>query len=231
MLSEMKTVERIRARELRQVEGRSVQEIARIVGVSRSSVSLWVRDIEMTPEQHAALFARNPAYNRQRVGAEAKIVKYRAIRAQSQEDGRAIARRGDAFHVAGCMLYWAEGGKKRNVAHLSNSDPEVVRFFVRFVRRYFDVRDDGFRVTCNLFADHLERQSEIERFWLETLSLSESSLCKSIVNVYSKYSQKKRMNMLPYGTCRVSIYQTHIVQHIYGAIQEYGGFDRPEWLD
>jgi hypothetical protein len=24
---------------------------------------------------------------------------------------------------------------------------------------------------------------------------------------------------------------SQVVQHIYGAIQEYGGFDRPEWLD
>jgi len=51
------------------------------------------------------------------------------------------------------------------------------------------------------------------------------------VNVYSKYSQKKRRNVLPYGTSGVSVCRTRIVQTIYGAIQEYGGFDRPEWLD
>jgi hypothetical protein len=39
------------------------------------------------------------------------------------------------------------------------------------------------------------------------------------------------MNRLPYGTCRLSVHSTAIVQHIYGAIQEYAGFDRPEWLD
>jgi hypothetical protein len=51
------------------------------------------------------------------------------------------------------------------------------------------------------------------------------------VNVYSKYSLKKRANKLPYGTCRVVVYRTRVVQSIYGAIQEYGGFDRPAWLD
>ena len=51
------------------------------------------------------------------------------------------------------------------------------------------------------------------------------------MNVYSKYSQKKRRNMLPFGTCKVSVHRTQIVQTIYGAIQEYGGFERPEWLD
>jgi hypothetical protein len=46
-----------------------------------------------------------------------------------------------------------------------------------------------------------------------------------------KYSLKKRANRLPHGTCRVTICRTAIVQHIYGAIQEYAGFERPEWLD
>ena len=83
----------------------------------------------------------------------------------------------------------------------------------------------------HLFADHAERQREIESFWLERLELPRECLQKSVVNRYSKYSQKKRMNRLPYGTCRLYVGSTRIVQHIYGAIQEYGGFDRPEWLD
>ena len=84
------------------------------------------------------------------------------------------------------MLYWAEGSKTRNVAQITNSDPEVVRFFVEFLRQYFVLPDDRFSVTCNLFADHLARQGEVEHFWLETLRLPPSSLRKSIVNVYSK---------------------------------------------
>jgi len=156
---------------MRRDEGRSIREIAEIVEVSKSSVSLWVRDIELTADQHAALFARNPAYNGQRVGAEAKIAKYRAIREEYQQRGRALALQGDPFFAAGCMLYWAEGRKSRTTAQMTNSDPppEVLRFFVAFLRRYFGVVDDQFAVTCNLFADHLARQREIEQFWLDTL--------------------------------------------------------------
>jgi hypothetical protein len=60
--------------------------------------------------------------------------------------------------------------------------------------------------------------------------LPRSCLRKSIVNVYSKYSQKKRCNKLPYGTCKVAYCDTAVAHSIYGAIQEYAGFDRPEWL-
>ena len=91
--------------------------------------------------------------------------------------------------------------------------------------------DSAMRVSCNLFADHLEHQADIEQFWLAELGLPAAALCKSVVNVYSKYSLKKRANKLPYGTCALAVHSTRIVQTIYGSIQEYGGFDRPEWLD
>ena len=128
------------------------------------------------------------------------------------------------------MLYWAEGSKSRNSIKFVNSDPVMVRFFADLLRAYYAVPAEGFRLDCNLFADHVERQLEIERFWLDTLGLPQSCLRKSTVNVYSKHSKKKRQNRLPYGTVRVCVHSTRIVQSIYGSIQEYAAFERPEWL-
>lgn len=129
------------------------------------------------------------------------------------------------------MLYWAEGAKTRNYVNLANSDPELLVTFVDFLRKHFHVRDEDVVVRCNLFADHVEAQHEIEQYWLDRLRLPPSCLRKSHVNVYSKYSRKKRQNKLPYGTCEIRVFSTEIVQTIYGSIQEYGGFERPEWLD
>ncbi|HKA27709.1 MAG TPA: hypothetical protein VKD88_10070 [Gaiellaceae bacterium] len=129
------------------------------------------------------------------------------------------------------MLYWAEGARNRNQLIFTNSDPEMVQVYVSFLRRAFGVERDRVRLTCNLFADHEERQREIEDFWLETAGLSRNSLCRSTVNHYSRHSQKKRKNKLPYGTCRIVVNSTAIAQTIYGSIQELAGFDRPEWLD
>jgi hypothetical protein len=208
-----------------------VKEIARIIGVSRSSVSLWVRDIELTSEQHAALRERNPAYNGQRNGAAENARRGRIRRRRFQQRGRIAARCRNPGHIAGCMLYWAEGSRTRTRVEFVNSDPEMVRFFVRFLREAFGVRSEKFVVTCNLFADHEERQHDIERFWLDLLELPDSCLRKSTVNRYSRYSKKKRKNKLPYGTCRICVHSTEIVQAIYGSIQEFAGFDRPEWVD
>jgi transcriptional regulator with XRE-family HTH domain len=230
MFSEVKTKEPDRAREMRRQEGRSVKEIARLLCVSRSTVSLWVRDIPLTADQQAELERRNPIYNRQLNGAAVNAARGRERRRGYQETGRRLAERASAVYVAGCMLYWAEGAKARHQLRLANADPALIALFVKFLREHFAVSDCDLRIKCHLFADHLQRQEEVEQFWLDLLGLGRSNLQKSYVNVYSRASKKKRANKLPYGTCHVIVNDTKILHEIYGSIQALAGFDRPEWL-
>jgi hypothetical protein len=202
-----------------------MKQIARRLGVSVSSVSLWVRDVELSPEQRLAL--RNKVSG----GWSASARAARRRRQESQQHGRKLVRAADPLFLAACMLYWAEGSKERNSVVFVNSDPEMMAFFRRALTTTFGVPTSKFRVACNLFADHAARQAEIEDFWLEKLELPRSCLRRSIVNVYSTHSKKKRKNRLPYGTCRLVVCDTAVAQAIYGALQEYAGFDRPEWLD
>jgi transcriptional regulator with XRE-family HTH domain len=225
----MKTAERLEARRLRRL-GWSVREIECYLGVSRSSVSLWVRDVQLSEDQVAELQRRSATSPGQLAGAVANVALGVNRRRDYQLEGRERVKDGDWLHLAGCMLFWAEADKHRNSVRLANSDPELLRLFVTFLRRCYDADVTRIGISCNLFADHVARQREIEAFWLRTLGLPSSCLRKSIVNVYSKYSEKKRRNKLPYGTCKVSYNDTHTVQSIYGAIQEYAGFDRPDWL-
>jgi hypothetical protein len=225
----LKTSEQRAARHLRGVHGRTLNELAATLEVAKSSVSLWVRHVELMPEAQARINSRQGLGTL--VSGKRSAERARHVRRGYQREGRERARREDGAYQAGCMLYWAEGAKCRNSVQITNSDPEVLVYFVAFLRKYFGVASNKVRIACHLFADHLEKQHEIEEFWLERLELSGLSLRKSQVNVYSKYSQKKRDGKLPYGTCKLVVDSTQIVQTIYGSIQEYGGFERPAWLD
>jgi transcriptional regulator with XRE-family HTH domain len=231
MFSEVKTREQEQARAMRRDEGKSMKEIAELLNVSKSSVSSWVRDIELTAAQHATLQERNHMHERQRMARAAMSENARRRRLAWQEDGRKRARSADRRYVAGCMLYWAEGSRSRNKLVFTNSDPEMIRLFVEFLQSAFELSARRLRITCNLFADHARRQRELEHFWLQTARLPTGCLCKSTVNRYSRYSKRKRKNKLPYGTCRVAVHSTEVAQTVYGSIQELAGFERPEWLD
>ncbi len=204
-----------------------VKQIARAVDVSLSSVSVWVRDIEVSSEQQAL--------NRARAGAvrgKAWRKRHRETRRTYQQEGRARARFGEPLHLAGCMLYWAEGSKGRNTAQFANSDAAMLRLFKRFTSECFDLEDERFSFKINVYTTNDLSIAEVEDYWLDILGLPRASMRKHVLNHLPTSSSGSRPNKLPYGVCTLSIMRsTRIVQHIYGAIQEYAAFDEPRWLD
>jgi AraC-like DNA-binding protein len=225
----VKVAERERARRLRREDGLPIKVIAAQIGVSSSSVSRWVADVELTPAQEAALRDANPIYNRQRSGTARSSANARLRRVEAQQHGRALAHRGDRLHEIGCMLYWAEGAKNRNQLGFTNADPEMADLFVHFLRRCYGVPPERIAVTVNVHLGNGPTLEEIESWWLTRLGLPRSSLRRSVVNRPSRASQRKRRT-LTYGTVRVAVSSTFIVQSIFGAIQAYAGLRRSEWL-
>jgi AcrR family transcriptional regulator len=227
----VKPEQKAQARALREQDGLSLRDIAERLGVSKASVSLWVRDIELTAEQQAALLSQNPARNGQLLGMRVRRERCRARRVAAQQHGRALARQGDPDHIAGCMLYWAEGSKARNAAQLVNADPDLLTTFLAFLRSSYDVPDERVALSVNCFLGNGLSLDEIQRWWLVRLGLPSGCLRKAVVNRPSAASNGRKGHVLPYGTARLTVHSTFIVQSIYGAIQEYAGIDRPEWLD
>ena len=129
------------------------------------------------------------------------------------------------------MLSWAEGSKSRNVAVLTNSDPDLLKVFVEFLRCCYGVPDEKIALSVNCHLGNGLVLDEIEAWWLSRLGLPSSCLRKATVNRPSTASALRRGHVLPHGTARVAVCDTRIVQSIYGAIQEYAGIERPEWLD
>lgn len=228
-----KPIERARARELR-ADGAPLKRIAAHLGVSVSSVHAWTRDIALTPgereyNQRGPAGPQNPEQIRRRVEAIKKASRSR--RSEYQEQGRQTARAGNPMHLAGCMLYWAEGAKARNALKLTNSDPNLVRFYRQFLDDCFQVPDKKFRVELHVYLGNGLSIDQIESHWMSTLSLPRSCARKHYVNPLPTSSSGRKKNKLPYGVCTLSVHNTQIVQHVFGAIQEYAGFDEPRWLD
>jgi len=225
----MKSVElRQKARKLR-FEGHSLGDIAAQVGVVKSTVSYWVRDIELHDSQILALNEAKRAQLRgQNRGAKANRDKFRAIRQTYQDAGRLRARENPTpLHLMGCMLYWAEGAKGRTEVAFVNSDPEMMLIFCRFLKEELNMPDERLVLQVTSHSLDVEVNEKQNQYWRNFLSLPQSCLRKT---VYKEGNPKARHRILENGICRVAVHRSEILQHIYGAIQEYIGVDKPEWL-
>jgi hypothetical protein len=148
--------------------------IAARLGVAKSSVSRWVRDIELTPEQAANLAALDPTRNGRLLGMQRSVERRRSERRAAQEHGRALARIGAPLHREGCMLHWAEGSKRRNAAELVNADPDLLRTFVDMLRECYGIASEQFTFSVNCFLGNGLTLEEIEEWWLERLDIPRS---------------------------------------------------------
>ena len=129
------------------------------------------------------------------------------------------------------MLYWAEGSKRRNAIQFTNSDARMVAFFRKFLVEALGIELHEIHLSINVYTNNGMSFEEIERYWLDLLQLPRSSSRSHVLNHMPTSSSGRARNKLPYGVARLSVHQTCMVQHIYGAIQEYARFDEPAWLD
>ena len=134
-----KLAEQQQARQLRRT-GLPLAEIAAHLGVAKSSVSLWVRDVEFSP------LPRPPRGRRRDPNALQR--RKRAEIDRLVEEGRArIGRLSEReFLVAGVALYAGEGSKRDGTVRFANSDPRMIVFFCAWLRRFFEIDESRLRV-------------------------------------------------------------------------------------
>jgi transcriptional regulator with XRE-family HTH domain len=154
-----KVPEQRRARELR-AQAWTLQDIATELGVSKSSVSLWVRDVDFVPNPPRRSRARRPSSLHTRKLAEIERCKHEGVARLGQLSER-------EFLVLGAALYAGEGFKGGHAVGIANTDPRILVSFVTWLRRFFDVDETRLRVRLYLH-DGLDLEAA-EVYWSELL--------------------------------------------------------------
>jgi predicted transcriptional regulator len=125
------------ARDLR-ARNMTLQDIATELGVSKSSVSSWVRDVPFTPSKR-----RTGPRRRRNALHEAKLAQIAHCNLEGVE--RIGSLSDAAFLAAGVALYAGEGTKRDGAVRFANSDPAMITFFCAWFRRFFEVDEARLR--------------------------------------------------------------------------------------
>lgn len=159
---------RTKARLLRR-HGVSVRSIATQLQVSRSSASIWVRDIVMTVEQLENLRKLNLQGKERGRLKGALMQKQRWLDAMEEHKktgaetiGRLTSRE---LLVAGLALYWGEGSKKDRRVQFCNSDPKMIQFLLFWLRECFGVDSQDIHCRVGINISHAHRDDKVKEYW------------------------------------------------------------------
>lgn len=180
--------------------GYSYSYIQKKIGVSKSTLSVWLSDIPYKRNQETL-----KKITRARLLAnEAQRAKKRKSLSDAKElavkDIGKFTKR-DLF-MLGIGIYIGEGAKTAHVIRVVNSDPNIVRTIIYWFKKCFDLQNNNFSIRIHLYPDN-----DIGRtisFWSKETGLSKESFSKVIIDRRTN-KKKKNLGKLPYGTAHLSV--------------------------
>ena len=197
--------------------GLSMRTIAARLGVAKSSVSYWVRDIQLTVRQQKQLNENGysvAAIEKRRISriANTKKRQIEIMRRASEEVPELLLQ---PLWCIGVSLYWGVGGKTQQTARLSNSDPVVIKVMMRFFGKYSGVPIEKYRGHVHTFA-----HTNVERavsYWSMVSGIPKDKFYKTHVK-QSRASKKKR-DTLPHGTMQIYVHDSIFFFRVMGWIE------------
>jgi hypothetical protein len=193
---------RDQARELR-TQGLSYNEIVARLGVSKSSVSLWVRDIPC-PERFAYVHSERRQEGLRKFNAARTARQAAETEAAAAEIGELTDRE---VLIAGAIAYWCEGSKnkphrKANRVVFVNSDPGLINFFLLFLDAVGVNREDLiFRVQIHENAD----AEAAQQFWLEVTGAQPSQFRSPTLKHHNPKTVRMNVGDDYHGCLRIDV--------------------------
>lgn len=118
--------------------------------------------------------------------------------------------------LAGVMIYWGEGTKSGNSVVLSNSDPNLVKIFLKFLREICEVSNKRLRVVLHYYQ--YQKEDKLIKYWAKATKIPVGQFCKSFLHDKTGGSYKR---VSKFGTISLRYSDKELLKIINLWIKEY----------
>lgn len=183
---------KMKAIELR-VSGKSLNEIKREIGpIAKSTLSLWLKNISLSKAKRENLAERMKGRIEQ---GRLKTVQIRKIHrleriAQAEKEAKNEFQelsKNPLFSV-GIGLYLGEGSKTEQEFKFTNSDPNIIRTMIYWLKEIIGIDSEKIRVRLQTYT-FCGLDDEV--FWKKTLSVPEKQFLRTIYKPSRELFKKK----------------------------------------
>lgn len=154
--------------------GISLGGIEKSLGIPKSTLSLWFKDVILTPQQLKTLEKRKKqglikaremsiiSHNNQ------KKMRLELAENEAKKTFDKLSLTDSTVELALAMLYMGEGSKN-NVTSLGSSNPLILKFFLTVLIRKYNV--DLTKVRFDLHLRYDQDPTKISRYWANELNI------------------------------------------------------------
>jgi len=160
---------------------KSAADIAKILNLSETGVNYWLKkfNIQKRTVSEAIYVKHNP-----------KGDPFKFVLPKNLEDSKLFG--------LGIGLYWGEGTKAdKGSVRLGNSDPAIMRVFIKFLIKFFQIDKKDFKFHLHTFTDI--DLTEAKEYWKKELKIKEEQFYKPTITITGKlgsYRKKSKYGVL-----------------------------------
>jgi len=195
----------------------SYSQIRSIIKVSKSTLSLWLKNYPLSKERIKEL----RAFSEQRIERFRETVRQkrekRLTETYQTQKQLILPLSNRELFIAGLLLYWGEGTKcRRDGLSISNNDPSVIRFFIYWLKKSLAIPKKKIRILLHLYND-MNINNELN-YWSKILRIPLRQFNRS----YIKKTPSTRINHkggFGHGTCNVRINSVPLAEKIFMSLK------------
>ncbi|HLD92464.1 MAG TPA: helix-turn-helix domain-containing protein [Patescibacteria group bacterium] len=210
-----KLIEKRKVIELR-LQGKSYSEIKKLVNVSKSSLSLWLKDVHLSEKQIKRI--KNIKARSIERFCESMRLKHqlRLDDYYEKQKNKLLPLTEKELFIAGLFLYSGEGNKvSRNCLSLANTDPSVIRLCYFWMKKSLLISNNKIFVKLHLYDDmNINREL---RYWSRTVKIPLSQFKKPYIK--KSFRQSIDQKGFGHGTCTLMVFNTIIKENVMMAIK------------
>lgn len=217
------------------LQGYTYGQIKRSLGVAKSTLSDWLRNLPLSKEQMELLSINR--YRSKELGREKQRETFknkrlnRLIKILARQQYELLPLSEKELFLAGIFLYWGEGEKRHGIVSISNTDPRVIKFTLYWMTRSLKIPKDRVKIGLHLYKDM--DIGEAVNFWSNSLDIPKNQFIKP----YIKKTNREGLTYKSYGhgTCRLYVGNTQLSEKIAMSIKtisdKYGAKSEIFWYN
>lgn len=210
-------------------QGLSYSQISNKTGVAKSTLSSWLKNIELSKKAQERIALR---VNKKSI---VKLIQYNKSQTKKAQKRHALSRekgqkefkqlKSDPLFIAGVALYWAEGykmgaqGSRWKSVDFANADSSMITMMMRFFRKFCTESDQEFTMQIIAHANVSGKKALLH--WSETTAIPIKQFLKVSRSTHIASKKVRPSNRLPFGTLHIRINNVDKFFQLIGWIDEF----------